>query len=114
MIRPGISPGRKLYLGRHLDRPSARPRVWMSIFSGKPIADLLRLNKRPLGKPRSINRKNLSIYLPSVKNLSIYLPSVKNLIERRSKLQGIKPPLGDYESSPQRLMILKGFKGSKV
>jgi hypothetical protein len=62
-------------------------------------------NELPRSKLRGINRKNLSIYLPAVKNLSIYLPTVKNLsiylptvknlIERRSKLRGIKPPLGD-------------------
>jgi hypothetical protein len=51
-------------------------------------------NELPRSKLRGINRKNLSIYLPAVKNLSIYLPTVKNLIERRSKLRGIKPPLG--------------------
>ena len=50
-------------------------------------------DKQLRGKPRGINRKNLSIYLPAV----------KNLIERRSKLRGIKPPLGDSKwiSLPQ-------------
>jgi hypothetical protein len=43
------------------------------------------VNELPRSKLRGIN----------LKNPSIYLPAVKNLIERRSKLQGIKPPLGD-------------------
>jgi hypothetical protein len=52
-------------------------------------ANKFKKNKRPRGKPRGINRKNLSIYLPAV----------KNLIERRSKLRGIKPPIGGLKNS---------------
>ncbi len=44
-------------------------------------------NELHRSKLRVINRKNLSIYLPAV----------KNLIERLSKLRGIKPPLGDLK-----------------